>query len=189
MSVHDEILLDPESFENRNLDRVRHRGVEVSGSYRVLSWVTLTAAYTFDDVKIVDDDDPELDGARIPVTPKNRGTIGFFADLPLGLDPVDVELGASANLVGKRILANDFQRDFAKLDGYQTLDLWLRLRRPFGEHLKATLTFAVHNATGERYNDLGACNCLNSFGSPLTELLYPAATRSYEVGVVLEVDP
>ena len=32
MRVDDEILFDPETFSNLNLDRVRHRGIELSGA-------------------------------------------------------------------------------------------------------------------------------------------------------------
>jgi outer membrane receptor protein involved in Fe transport len=191
MNVHDEILLDPETFENLNLDRVRHRGIEISGSYQPLGWLTLLGAYTFDDVEVVDDSDPEIEGARIPITPRHRGTLGAFAELPLGIPFVAVDLGVNANLVGARIVANDFQRQVSKLDPYQTVDLWLRLRPELGERYGATFSFAVRNATGERYDGYGVCGCLQPLppGIPPGVSFYPAATRTYEVGVLVELGP
>src|SRR5262245_63609365 len=116
MNLIDHILLDPETFENLNLDRVRHRGIELAGSYRPLPWLTLTGSYTFDDVEVTEDADPEIEGARMPITPRNRGTIGAFAELPLGVPILGVELGLNANLVGSRRVANDFQRQVSKLE-------------------------------------------------------------------------
>jgi iron complex outermembrane receptor protein len=191
MSVHDEILLDPETFANLNLDRVRHRGIELAGSFRPLAWLTILGSYTFDDVEIVEDADPQLEGARIPITPRHRGTIGAFAELPLGLPFLGVDLGLNANLVGSRIVANDFQREVSKLDPYQTLDVWVRLRPELGEHYAATFSFAVRNATGEHYEGYAACGCLLPLppGIPPGVAFYPAATRTYEVGVRIELAP
>jgi iron complex outermembrane receptor protein len=196
MRVHDELLFDPLTFENRNIDRVRHRGIEVSGSYRPFSWLTLTGAYTFDDVKIVEDTHPDLDGARMPVTPKHRGALGAFVGLPFTREWADVELGANANLVGERILVNDFRRELSELDAYQTVDLWLRLRRTLVKPLEATLQFAVRNVAGQRYDDVGAIGTCP--GPPTARLceagartafFYPAPTRTWEVGLALEWRP
>ena len=192
MNVHDEILLDPETFENLNLDRVRHRGIELAGSYRPLPWLTLVGSYTFDDVEVTQDSDPEIEGARMPITPRNRGTIGAFAELPLGLPVLGVDLGLNANLVGSRIVANDFDRQVSKLDPYQTLDLWVRLRPDLGEHYAATFSFTVRNATGERYEGYAACGCLSPFlppGAVPGTSFYPAATRTWELGVLIELGP
>jgi len=187
MRVRDEVYVDPASFfTNFNLDRVRHRGIELSGSYRVLPWLSFSAAYTFDDVKILEASSLALDGARMPITPKHRGSVGAQAELPYGF-----ELGANANFVDARNLANDFPRQLSALDWYATLDLWLRLRRELGERFAATLSFAVRNATGERYEDFGARSDLDRNGAPIppTAFVNPAATRTYEVGVVVELRP
>jgi iron complex outermembrane receptor protein len=197
MRVRDEILFDPEPppggffGENVNLDRVRHRGVELSGSWRVLPWLTLAGGYTFDDVKVLDDDDATIEGSRMPITPRHRGNLAAVAELPLGFEPLDVELGANANLVGKRIVANDFQRELSQLDAYETLDLWLRLRPQLGERVAATLSFAVRNVTGERYEDYANCRgCpLRPFFPVPEAVVYPAARRSYEVGLLVELRP
>jgi outer membrane receptor protein involved in Fe transport len=185
MRVRDEMLFDPLNlFQNVNLDRVRHRGIEVAGSFRLLPWLTLTTAYTFDDVEVMDDENPTFAGARIPITPKHRGSVGAFAELPLGLELLGVDLGANANFVGSRILASDFERRFPELDPYETLDLWLRLRPRLGERVAATLSFVVRNAAGERYSDFGGCRFLC-----LDYAVYPAATRTYEVGLLVELRP
>jgi len=196
MRVRNELLFDPLTFENRNIDRVRHRGIEVSGSYRPLSWLTLTGVYTFDDVRIEEDRDPALEGARMPVTPKHRGTLAAFVGLPFPPAWFDAELGANANLVGERILINDFRRELSELEAYQTVDLWLRVRRSFLEHLVASLAFAVRNVAGQRYEDVGAIGtCPPPPTARLCDagtrsaFLYPAPTRTWEVGLGLEWRP
>jgi len=192
MKVKDEILFDPETFRNLNLDHVRHRGIELSASLRPIPpvpWLTLLGSYTFDDVTIIDDDSPTLEGARMPITPKNRGTIGLIVAPPLGLPNLDAEFVANANFVGSRILANDFDRQLAKLDPYTTLDFWIRLKPRWLERFSATLSFGVRNVTGEEYEDFGACrSCLSSFGLPVA-VVSPAATRTWELGVVIEARP
>jgi iron complex outermembrane receptor protein len=198
MKVRDEILFDPESFANLNLDRVRHRGIEVSGSLRVHSWLLLSGAYTFDDVKILDAGSnafggtPTLDGARMPITPKHRGTLGALFESPWG-----VELAANANLVGPRSLANDFDGQVGELGFHATLDFLLRARLAdlaraagldLGRHVAPTLAFALRNATNEKYSDFGVCGgCLS--GGMTTAYVNPAAGRSFEIALTLELTP
>jgi outer membrane receptor protein involved in Fe transport len=197
--VRDEILFDPESFANLNLDRVRHRGVEVAGSLRPWPWLLLSGAYTFDDVEILDAGSapfggtPSLDGARMPITPKHRGSLGALLELPWG-----IELAANANLVGERSLANDFDDQVGKLGFYATLDFLLRARLAdlareagleLGTHVVPTLALAMRNATDDHYADFGVCgSCLSGFGTP-TGYVNPAAGRSFELAITLELRP
>jgi iron complex outermembrane receptor protein len=199
MKVRDEILFDPESFANLNLDRVRHRGVEVAGSLRPWPWLLLSGAYTFDDVEILDAGSapfggtPSLDGARMPITPKHRGSLGALLELPWG-----IELAANANLVGERSLANDFDDQVGKLGFYATLDFLLRARLAdlareagleLGTHVVPTLALAMRNATDDHYADFGVCgSCLSGFGTP-TGYVNPAAGRSFELAITLELRP
>jgi len=184
MRVEDEILFDPFRFTNENLDRVRHRGVEASFDVQVLEWLYAYANYTFDDVKIVDADDPRVEGARMPITPKHRGTLGIFAQLPY-----DLEIGANGNIVGERTRANDFDRQVADLDLYGTLDLLLAWRPSFGEHVSGALTLALRNVTNEKYEDFGSRDDFNpdTFALEPTAFFFPAARFTWEVGLMFTV--
>lgn len=178
LMVDDEILFDPIFFQNYNIDLVRHRGVETSFSLEIVRWLRLYGSYTFDDVEILQAVDPALEDARMPITPRHRGTVGIFSPLPWHL-----ELRANANFVGDRLLANDFGQDggtLAPLDFYTTLDLLFAWRPTFGEHFGGALTFALRNVTDEEYDDFG----VRGFGGPA---LYPAATRTWEVGFEVNV--
>jgi len=184
MSVRDEILFDPITFSNENLDRVRHRGIEAFVAVQLAEWLSFQGSYTFDDVEIREADDPILEGARMPITPKHRGTLGVVATLPCAL-----EFGATANLVGRRIRANDFDRQVAALDSYATLDLLLAWRPTFGEHLRAAFSVGLNNVTNEKYEGFGARDDFDPDTGELepTAFFYPAARRTWEVGVAFEV--
>ncbi|MFQ5416467.1 MAG: TonB-dependent receptor [Myxococcota bacterium] len=184
MVVDDEILFDPIRFTNQNLDRVRHRGVEASLSIQVLARLTLFGNYTFSDVKILDADDPIIEGARMPITPRHRGTLGLFTELPF-----DVEFGASANLVGSRHRANDFDAQVAELEFYGTLDLLLAWRPRLGEHVDAAFTLGVQNVTSEKYQGFGTRDDFDPDSGALvpTAFSFPAAKRTWEIGMVFTV--
>jgi iron complex outermembrane receptor protein len=178
LMVEDEILFDPIFFDNFNLERVRHRGVETSFTLEILRWLQLYGNYTFDDIEIREADNPGLAGARMPITPRHRGTVGIFSPLPYQL-----EARANANFVGERLLANDFGQGggtLAPLDFYATLDLLFAWRPNLGEHLGGALTFALRNVTNEKFDDFGARGGAGRF-------LYPAATRTWEVGLEVNV--
>jgi outer membrane receptor protein involved in Fe transport len=175
MDVHNEITFNPGTFENENFDRVAHRGIESSLSVQILEWLTAYATYTFEDVEIREAENPALEGRSLPITPRNRGTVGLFARLPYRF-----EFTANANVVDERIVSNDFLREVKKLDPYATLDLLLAYRPTFGEHVDGALTFAVRNVTGTKYDDFAV---KSAFGENVG--FYPAATRTWEVGLML----
>ena len=77
MNVQDEIFFDPfvGTFgQDINIARVRHRGIEVSGSVRPCDWLELYGSYTYDATKFARDKVTFLEGNRIPITPRHRGT-------------------------------------------------------------------------------------------------------------------
>jgi len=183
MNVRDEIIWDPLAFANMNFDRVRHIGVETSFALRILEWLSFYGSYTFEDVEIREAEDPDFEGRRMPITPRHRGTAGLLASLPY-----DLEFGVNANIVGERILSNDFDRELPKLDGFATIDFLMAWRPKFGEHLEGALTLALRNVAAEEYDGFGAR--LDVYPPPTfewtpTAFFYPAAKRTWEVGFML----
>ena len=81
MEVKDEILYDPFTFANSNLDRVRHRGLTASASANFFDCLDVYASYTFDDVTVREADDPLIQGVRMPITPQHRGTAALQRDV------------------------------------------------------------------------------------------------------------
>jgi outer membrane receptor protein involved in Fe transport len=186
MNVDDEIFLDPlapNPFSpfltgvNVNVDRVRHRGVELSGSVRPADWLELYGSYTYDDVEIRRDALTGLAGRRLPITPHHRGTAGAIVTLPFGF-----ELGANANYVGSRFVANDVRNALDKLPRYASYDVRVGWRRDLGEHLSLLLDATAYNVTGREYAEFGGL----SLFSPRVAF-YPSPERHYLVGARVEL--
>jgi iron complex outermembrane receptor protein len=179
MNVSDEIFFDPLSFQNQNLDRVRHRGIELSGSWRASDWLELWGSYTFDDVEIRRDDaNPSLEGQRMPITPRHRGALGGTVFLPFGF-----ELGGTARYVGSRPLANDLMGSFDEMPRYATYDARIGWRHALNEHVGLALDLNGYNLTDRRYRDFGG---LSTF-PPVVNGYYSAPGRHYGVGARIEL--
>jgi outer membrane receptor protein involved in Fe transport len=167
------------SPQNVNLDRVRHRGIEAWASWRPLAWLDLYGSYTLDDSRIERDSISGLEGERMPITPLHRGTAGFLVRLPAGF-----EIGANANVVGERSLANDVRGDLPDLDAYFTIDTVLAWRRSLAR-FDVGLLFRVRNLSDEPYEEFAGAPTFG-FG-PIG--FYPAPGRSFEAGVTLGWTP
>ena len=185
MDVEDEIFLDPLAPNpftpfltgvNVNIDRVRHRGLELQGSVRPTGWLELYGSYTLDDVTFQFDPLTHLDGYLLPITPRHRGTVGAIVTLPFGF-----EVGANANYVGSRYLANDVMNRFPKLPSYASYDLRVAWGHEFGESVSFLVDAVAYNVTGRAYEEFGGL----SLFSPRIGF-FPSPERSYMVGARLE---
>jgi iron complex outermembrane recepter protein len=171
MDVDDEILFDPLTFQNTNLERVQHRGVELSGNVRVLEWLEVYASYTLDDVRIREG---IADAGHIPIMPKHRGALGATVFLPWGF-----EVGADALWIGSRWLANDLTNDLPShnLSSYGVYDArfaWRGGGGPFAIVLEAI----ARNLTDREYSDFGAVGAAPGY--------YPSPERNYILGARVE---
>jgi len=196
MIVHDEIFFDPTVglVQNRNIDRVRHRGVEVSGSWQPLPWLELRGSYTYDDVEIQFDSvpaklkprvppgTPSLDGSTMPITPHNRGDVGATVFLPYGF-----EIGGNAYWVGSRIVANDLPSDHQKLPSYATYDLRVGWRHELTPHLVLGLDLTGYNLTDRNYAEFAGESLQFFPGQPQEIGFFPSPRRHYVASIQLEV--
>ena len=182
MDVENEILYDPAAGafgfgQNENIDEVRHLGVEASVSYRPAQWVELYANYTYDNSEIRKyKKNPRVVGKQLPITPENRGTVGFNLFFPV--IPFDrAELGVNANIVGSRYVANDLENRARQLPVYGTVDLHGRLGKKFWDWLDVTLFFQVRNLNDEEYSQFAGLNGLGEVG------FYPSPGTNFDVGL------
>ncbi len=190
MNVRNEIFANPLASPsllptNSNLDRVRHRGVEISGIVRPAAWVELYGSYTYDDVEIRRDSLTMLEGNRIPMVPRHRGTAGarFFG-------PCDTEAGMNANFVGERPFLNDVGNRFEPLDPFQVVDAHLAWRPQIGEHLRLGVEFNVYNILDTEYEEVGALASVfdfDTFGFVQAERFYPSPNRNYDFRIMVEI--
>jgi iron complex outermembrane recepter protein len=188
MSVRDEILFNPDAlnpfflpFEvrgiNVNVDRVRHRGVELSASLRPTAWLELYGSTTLDDVRFARDTITGLDGKRLPITPRHRGTLGARLMLPLGF-----ELGANANYVGSRYVANDLQNEIAKLSRFASYDARIAWRHELTPWLALELEGMGYNLTDRKYEEFAG----RSAFAPVVGF-FPSPGRHYLAGARITV--
>lgn len=170
--------INPLAFpgNNVNLDRVRHRGVEVSGSVFPTEWLEFYGSFTYDDVKITRDRLTGLEGLRMPITPRYRGTAGARVYLPYGF-----EAGVNANYMGARYLANDVTNSLEKLPKWASYDVRVGWKHTFWEQLTLGVDATAYNVTNRRYTEFGG----KSTFSPRVGF-YPSPDRHYIVGASVE---
>jgi iron complex outermembrane receptor protein len=180
MTVEDEILFDPTAVNvapffpgrNVNLDRVQHRGIEVSGSLRPLEWLELYASYTYDDVSI---ERGAVAAGGIPLTPEHRGAAGVIAFLPCGF-----EIGVDGRWVGDRPLVNDLDGSSDDLPSYGVYDGRIAWRGQYGG-LSLLLEAVGRNLGDKEYSEFGG---EASFGG--APGFFPSPERNYTLGFRLE---
>jgi iron complex outermembrane receptor protein len=195
MNVDDEMIWNPYSRnplappffflgQNVNLDRVRHRGFELSANVQVTEWLEVYGSFTYDDTKITRDTDTLLEGNKVPITPRYRGTLGARAQLGFGF-----EAGVNANYVGARYLANDLRNDQEKLPKFASYDARLGWRYPIGEHLEILLEGSVLNFTNRRYTEFGGRSTFTNPDPMVVPRLgyFPSPDRHYVAGIQLVV--
>jgi len=180
MDVEDEIFLfplPPPIFGlNLNVDRVRHRGVELWANLRPCDWLELYGSYTWDDAKMRRlFDSSAVKGLRMPITPRHRGNLGFTLFLPYGF-----ELGANANYVGSRFATNDVA-NVQKIGSYASYDLRVGWRHAFPHGVSLGVEGLVYNVTDRQYVETGGF----SLFSPRVAF-FPAPGRNYLAGVWVE---
>lgn len=179
MNVSDEIFLDPVSLQNQNVDRVRHRGVELSGIWQPCAWLELAASYTYDDVEVEQDRvSPALEGSRMPITPEHRGSLGGTVFLPWGF-----EVGASAYWVGARQLANDLPNAADELPSFGSYDARIGWSRELLAGVSLGAELAGYNLTDRGYAEFGGVSLFD----PTDIGFFPSPERSYVASVRLEL--
>jgi len=185
MDVEDQILFDHEidgafgpSPMNVNIDRVRHRGLELGFQLDPLSWLEIHANYTLDDNQIQHDSITDLDGKRLPITPLHRGNAGVRFKLPYR-----VELAAETRVIGSRFRANDLRNEFEKLPAFAVYDTGVSWRPLIGGRLELGFQFWVRNLFDRKYTEVGGERTFSrgEFG------FYPSPTRSFEGSVGITV--
>ena len=184
MDVEDEIFLDPllpNPFipaivgTNANIDRVRHRGVELWANVRPCEWIELYGSYTLDEVETQNADTRSMEGKYMPITPRHRGNLGFTLFLPYGF-----EAGANANYVGSRFATNDVT-NVLKIGSYASYDLRAAWRYALPHGFSLGVEGVVYNVTDRQYVEGGGF----SLFSPRVAF-FPAPGRNYLASVWLE---
>lgn len=175
MRVRNELFFDDSTFNEINLPRVTHEGVELEARMAPFAWmdvplslprVEFFAMYTYTKVTINEAVSPSEDGKTYPVTPKNAANVGVT------LKQSGALLTVSGRYAGERYLINDLDNAQPQLPAYWVYDFklsysWKRL----------TVFGAVYNFTNRRYIDNGGASL---FGSP--SRFEPGPERNWLLG-------
>ena len=129
--------------------RVRSRGLELQATTSLTDRLDLTAAYTFNDVEVIEDTQPEILGNRPVLTPEHMASMWLdytFAEGPIA----GLNVGAGARYVGSTFADAE---NTIENDAYFLMDA--ALRYDLGEAspaLKgAELAVNATNLLGEEY--------------------------------------
>ncbi|HWM28663.1 MAG TPA: TonB-dependent receptor, partial [Woeseiaceae bacterium] len=150
IDVNDEIHLDPftAGVGNRNLPRLRRRGVEVEANARPLQQLHLAAAYAYIDAKFREgtlEGSPfgaSIAGKTVPLVPRHKAAARASWDFTAA-----TRLNALVTYVSDQFMDNDEPNSLGvKIPSYTVLDLKLTHRR--GPWLFAA---TLNNVFDERY--------------------------------------
>lgn len=162
LEMKDEIAFNSLTFENENLARTRHRGIEVSGRYRFDPQWQVVGGLNLQKAEFREGVDS---GNRIPLVPATKINVGVsFAPTP------DVSLSLISNYVGSRFFGGDTGNTEEKLAAYTVADFvasW--------QHSDWVVRARVLNLTDRKYSPFGF------FGS-----FYPADGRTFFVDLRYE---
>jgi iron complex outermembrane receptor protein len=164
MDIENELIFNPSTFSNENLDDTRHSGAEAALRWDLGDYVSLNGSYTYTEATFRSGPNS---GNTVPLIPTHSASVG--GELTYG----GFLLALNGNWVGKRFLENDLENSMEELGDYTTVDA--KLSYSYG----ALLAYVgVNNIFNEKYNELGVV------GSTRTEF-YPAPERNYYAGMRL----
>lgn len=160
-SLHNEIRLDPVTFQNINLDDTQHDGIELNLDIVLSPSLRLSSNYTYLKAEFTEGDNKAND---LPLIPSSTVNMALHADLP-----ADIKSTISWRYVKATYFTNDLTNSFSKkIPSYKTLDL--QLSKMFGA---ASLALNVHNLFNEQYYNFG----VNSTANPVRFNAYPLPER------------
>ncbi|MZR62423.1 TonB-dependent siderophore receptor [Alcanivorax sp. DP30] len=168
--IDNEILYDPATLTNRNLDDpTLHKGISINSRWRLDEDLTLTANASAQQARF---DGGQYSGNDVPLVPEH--TMSLSADWQ-ALPWLSAQL--SHRYVGDRRYDSDLANEYTKLDHYRSSDLQLTAHYR-GAYLRA----GVYNLEDNLVADYGVYNA-SSGGTTL----YPLPERHYRIAIGYEL--
>lgn len=142
LKLNDEIAYNALTYQNENLDKTLHRGVELDALLPLGQKLTMNAAYAYTEARFRAGDN---DGKDIPLVPTNK------ASLTMTWKPDAIWTHAlSVNHVGERCFGGDAANQYVRLSAYTVAD-WLTSWRSG----LWTVSARVQNLFNRKYSPLG----------------------------------
>jgi iron complex outermembrane recepter protein len=166
-----EIIFDPVTFNNENLDGDTHRdGIEATLNWQPLDRLSFFGTYTWlIRAKI---DGGQFDGTWIPGVPRQKASAGVLISLTK-----EASLGFNGVYIGSRPFSGDFQSQVSDQAGYWVVNAKLQYKwRLFRAYLDA------NNITDNKYSEYGA---ISTF--PVVEKgFYPSPGANVLAGLTID---
>jgi iron complex outermembrane receptor protein len=158
---------------NKNQDKTRHDGVEVSLSYLWEKRARLYGNFTYHLATYENGPYNKKEMALVPNRMANAGVEIYL--------PYDLTLRPEVRYVGDAFLSQDFNNIAEKLDSYTLLNLYLSYKPSFGK-VSITAFFGVENLADVKYSSFGSYN-VPAYGTGAPSTYYPMPGITYKGGL------
>lgn len=167
IDMKDEIDWSNLTFQNENLDKTRHQGIEFNSSYRAGSIANLSLNYTYLQANFTSGAN---DGKKLTLVPDQKAALSleFFM-------PYNISLTTSTIYTGEAFLGFDNSNIGEKLSDYTVVNLFCHYRPQTRYGFKAFAGF--ENLFNEKYSTMGF----------YPDFYYPAPERMFKTGLSFEL--
>ena len=161
MNVNDELYYDYATYSNRNYDKTKHEGIEISLDAKATKKIGFFGNYSYTKAIFAGG---VYNNNTVPMVPRNKGSIGIKYLLN---DKITCNL--LSNYVGERYFINDQANALSKLNGYATVDANISYK-----YKSLTAVFQVNNILDKKYSEYGTCNTTTG-----KKTYYPLPERNF----------
>lgn len=169
IDTKDEIIFNPFSYNNENLDgSTKREGIEATLFIKPFEWLSVKGGYTFTDASIKNG---SFAGSDIPNVPRHKASVEASA-----IVSKDLTLSANCLYVGSRPFISDFANDYDKQKSFVIVNTKLKYQ------WRNMMFFVdINNITNKEYSEYGVIG-----GFPLEKSYYPSPKRNFLVGMSVE---
>ena len=169
METNDEIVYNPITYANENLDgEIRRDGIELAIFAKPFDWLALKGAYTYIDAEIRGG---TFDGSTVPNVSEHTVSFDAVSAFSNGLT-----INLNGSYVGKRPFISDFPNSYSDQESYFVLNNKIQYQI---QYLK--LFLAINNLMDEDYSEYGVLG-----GFPLEKSYYPSPGRNFLAGLSID---
>lgn len=172
IDMEDEISFSNITYQNENIDKTRHQGIEINTSYMAGSVANISLDYTYLNAAFTGGPNK---GNKLPSVSDQKALLSVEFLLPY-----DLSIATDAKYTGKSYLGGDFDNNGDKLPAYTLVDVKLHYRP---QHISMFNAFAgIENLFNKKYSTIG----FEGFGGGPNNY-YPSPERTIKFGLSLNI--
>jgi iron complex outermembrane recepter protein len=167
--MENEIEWSQADGKNINMDKTRHEGAEISGSWQINELAKIYGNFTYHNAKFIAG---AYQGNELPLVPRKMANLGVNLNLPF-----DFSLRPEIRYVDESYLSSDKDNNAEKLGDYTLYNLYI-FYRPQTDQLQVSCFAGVENLTDVEYSSFGMDG-----GAWSPASYYPMPGIQYKAGV------